>query len=48
MYEVLFLTYFFPELFFHSRVFGACPVTTDSILAVDVRTTAIIMLTVAK
>ena len=23
------LLYFFPEVFFHCRVIGACPVTTD-------------------
>ena len=31
--------FFFPGVFFHSRVTGTCPVTTDLILRVDVRTT---------
>ena len=30
---------FFPEVFLSSRVTGACPVTTDLIMRVDVRTT---------
>lgn len=30
-----FLFYFFPEAFFQSRVIGACPVTTDLILATN-------------
>ena len=29
----------FPGVFLHSRVTGACPVTTDLIMRVDVRTT---------
>ena len=28
-----------PGVFFHSRVTGACPVTTDLIMRVDVRAT---------
>ena len=30
---------FFPRVFLSSRVTGACPVTTDLIMRVDVRTT---------
>ena len=30
---------FFPEVFLSSRVTGACPVTTDLIMRVNVRTT---------
>ena len=30
---------FFPRVFLSSRVTGACPVTTDSIMRVNVRTT---------
>ena len=30
---------FFPEVFLSSRVTGACPVTTDLIIRVNVRTT---------
>ena len=32
---------FFPGVFFSSRVTGACPVTTDLIVRVNVRTTTI-------
>ena len=31
---------FFPKVFLHSRVTGACPVTMDSIMRVNVTTTA--------
>ena len=30
--------YFFPRVFFHSRVTAACPVATDLTMRVDVRT----------
>ena len=33
------LLYFFVGVFFHSRMTGACPLTTDLIMRVDVRTT---------
>ena len=33
------LLVFFPEVLFHSRVTGACPVTTDLIVRVNVSTT---------
>ena len=32
------LLVFFPRVFFHSRVTGACPVTTDLIMRFNVRT----------
>ena len=36
-HEILVYTnpYFVPEIFFHSRVIVACPVTTDSIMAMS-------------
>ena len=34
-YHVFVLVYFFPEVIFHSRVIGACPSTTDSILVMS-------------
>ena len=37
---VLFVVVFFPGVFLHSRVTGACPVTTDSIIRVNVRTSS--------
>ena len=38
-YTTFGLLVLFPGVFFHSRVTGACPVTTDLIIRVNVRTT---------
>ena len=40
-YDYLGLCVFFPGVFLSSRVTGACPVTTDLIMRVNVRTTTI-------
>ena len=38
-YLFWFCLYVFPGVFLHSRVTGACPVTTDFIMRVNMRTT---------
>ena len=41
MYHLWFVLCFFPGVFLSARVTCACPVTTDLIMRVDVRATAI-------
>ena len=47
VYHLWFALCFFPGVFLSSRVTGACPVTTDLIMRVNVRTTTATTVVVA-